>query len=77
MFSKQKLKDGVFNPDGFLKAITAVIGDDDPNIAVLQEIVGECKGISDADRCEYTFKLMQCGDKTAKARGISFVTIFD
>lgn len=45
---------------------------DDKKVAVAKDIVSECSGVSDTDRCELAYKLMECGIKSAEKRGINF-----
>lgn len=54
-----------------------VVGEDKLNLPLLKELIAERNGISDGNRCEYTFKLMQCGDKAAKARGMNISDLFN
>lgn len=64
------MKNGVIDPAGFQKISAMVLGADNPKIPIFQKIIEDCNGISDADRCEYTYKMLECGEKAAKARGI-------
>lgn len=77
LFFDSKLNNGVIDPAGFLKVTNMVLGADNPNIPVFQELIKDCSGISDADRCEYTFKMLECGNKAAEARGINLAEIVD
>lgn len=54
-----------------------ILGEDNPHIPAFREITEGCKGVSDADKCEYTGKFMQCSHDAAKSRGINFIEIFE
>lgn len=54
-----------------------LLGEGNPRIPVIEEIVGGCTGTSDEDRCEYVYKFMQCGSKAAKERNFEISEIFD
>lgn len=54
-------------------ALTKMAFDNDADkIQKSTEITNECLAVTDADRCEAAWKIIQCAEKGAKARGISF-----
>lgn len=45
---------------------------DAAKVTLSKEILTECAGVTDPDRCEFAVKMMECGMKAAISRGIDF-----
>lgn len=53
-------------------ALAKMAFDDNPGkIQTMTDIATECVGVTDANRCEASFKIMECGVAAAKKRGVS------
>lgn len=53
-----------------MNMVKEAFGDDAETLNTAKEVVGACISVTDADRCESTFKIMKCTDQEVKARGI-------
>lgn len=65
------MKDNKVNVEGNIALVKKVF-DDEAKLKVTTEVANECSSVTDADRCEASFKIMQCFDQAGKARGIDF-----
>lgn len=45
---------------------------DEKKVNTAREIATECGGVTDPDRCELAYKMMDCAVKAAEKRGINF-----
>lgn len=58
-------------PEGARKLGEMLFGTNDDVLNVLEKIHAECAPISDADRCELSFKRMSCAKKVAEKHGLN------
>lgn len=45
---------------------------DEKKVNVAREIATECGAVTDTDRCELAYKMLECAVKAAEKRGINF-----
>lgn len=62
--------------DGVVTMANVVFENDQSKVAILKAVAEECAGVTDADRCDMTVKMMGCADTAAKARGVNFEELF-
>lgn len=53
-----------------LDMVKNAFGDDPEIMKNAGEIIGACETVTDGDRCEAVYKIMECTDKEVKSRGI-------
>lgn len=46
--------------------------DDAAKVKLATDVATDCAAVTDGDRCEAAYKIIQCFDKGAKARGTDF-----
>ena len=52
-------------------ALAKMAFEDPGKIQTMTDIATECVGITDANRCEASFKILECGVAAAKKRGVT------
>lgn len=65
-----QIADDKISIDGFKLIGAKKYEGNDKAIATFNEMVDECQSVSDSDKCELGFKLMECIVKAAEKRGI-------
>lgn len=64
--------DNKMSLEGNIALIKKVFDDDETKIQITTEVVNECIGTTDADRCEAAHKITECYHNAFKTRGISW-----
>lgn len=66
------MKDNHVDIEG-VSHVAAMAFDGNPSkIQVAKDLANDCADVTDDDRCEAAHKIMECGEKAAKSRGLSF-----
>lgn len=65
-----QIVDDKISSDGFKVIGAKKYEGNDKAIAIFNEMVDECSAVSEAEKCELAFKLMECLVKAAEKRGI-------
>lgn len=65
-----KLVGNKLDKPAVLNMVKDAFGDDPEIMKNAGEIIGACLDVTDGDRCEAVYKIMECTDKEVKARGI-------
>lgn len=67
-----KLKDNKLDIEVSVSMAKMAFGDNTEQLQMARDIATECANETDADRCEAAFKIMLCGERGARARGLIF-----
>lgn len=59
-YSTTQVKDGKIDDDALKAMMLKDHGGDEKKAALVNEILGECQGINNPQRCELAFQLMDC-----------------
>lgn len=65
-----KIKDNKVNIEGYVGLAKMVFDNDAAKTQKATDIANECVTVTDPNRCEASFKILQCGEVAAKARGV-------
>lgn len=57
--------------EGNIALVKKVFDDDATKIQITTELVNECSGMTDGDRCEAAYKIHHCIGNAVKSRGLS------
>lgn len=66
------MKDNKVNVEAAVAMVKMVYDEDAAKIKLVTDMTNECVGVTDGERCEAAFKILQCSVQAHKSRGISF-----
>lgn len=70
IFQTFQIKDNHVDIEATVEMAKSAYGTDEDQSKIVREISNECASITDADRCEATFKIMKCYEQAVKSRGL-------
>lgn len=65
-----KMKDNKVNVEGYVGLAKMAFDNDAAKVQIANEIANACVTVTDPNRCEAAFKVLQCGEEAAKAHGV-------
>lgn len=66
------MKDNKVNVDGVIALAKMAFDDDAAKLKTAESIATDCVGATDGDRCEASFKILECTVNAHKTRGLEF-----
>lgn len=66
-----KLKDNRIDISTSMRMAKVAFSDNTDQLMMIREIIKECASVTHVDRCEAAFKIKECGEFAAKARGLT------
>lgn len=67
-----KFKDNHVDMDGVANVASMAFDGNPSKIQVARDLANECADVTDDDRCEAAAKILECGQKAAKSKGLTF-----
>lgn len=64
------MKDNQLDVDNLITL--AKIHSDHNGVQIIHDLINDCAGVTDNDRCEAAIKIYECGHISAKVRGVNF-----
>ncbi|XP_031638585.1 uncharacterized protein LOC116350788 [Contarinia nasturtii] len=69
------IKDNKVNVEGAIAMAKMVYDNDAAKVQMANDLANDCIGVTDGERCEAAFKIIQCSEQAHKARGVSFLDL--
>lgn len=66
------MKNNHINVEGLVAIVKMMYGDDEAKLQTTRDISGECATVTDSNRCEAAFKILECTKHAHQTRGLKF-----